>query len=199
MSGTTTQVTINAYNHSNILMSAILTLLEEYGDWSGSATQLVKLLGSNIDPRGLSVELKKLKAELETYGIFIIWKRSHGRNIIAIRSNFKACRIANNQTKHIHPTNLTSEHNDFATPVEKEPISFPFRWRYGEIRELAEEEKREVNNETKHCAICGDEGPIEYRKVSDGNPCLICTPCAEKYVRSAMNLQQQEDFKKDVM
>jgi hypothetical protein len=198
MSGTTTQVTINAYNHSNIL-SAILTFLEEYGNWSGSATQLVKLLGVNIDPRVLSVELRKLKAELENNGIFIIWKRSHGRNIIAMSINYKPPVVAHNERKHIHPTNLTSDHKDFATPVEKELISSPFRWRYGEIRELAEEERIEVNNEGKHCAICGDEGPLEYRKVSDGNPCLICKPCAEKYERSAMNLQQQEDFKKDVM
>lgn len=74
----------------------------------------------------------------------------------------------------------------------------PFRWRYGRITSLSEEEKAEVNQprgrrqQYKNCCICGcNGGTLAYRKESDGNSCLICEDCAISYVLSAIKLQQK--------
>lgn len=74
-----------------------------------------------------------------------------------------------------------------------------FEWRYGEIRELTEEEKNEINQirhkgrkqYQKPCSLCGVEGHIELRKVSEGNGSLICKSCAEQYVLSATRLMEK--------
>jgi len=78
-------------------------------------------------------------------------------------------------------------------------ISFPFEWRYGHIRKLTREEKNEANKERhqgkkhyqKPCVLCGEEGHIEFRKVSEGNSSLICESCAEQYVLSATRLMEK--------
>ena len=79
----------------------------------------------------------------------------------------------------------------------------PFRWRYGKIVELSEEEKAEVNRirhqsrrqYQKPCSVCGEEGVLEYRKTSDGNSTLLCEPCCESYIASAIKLQQKMEEK----
>jgi hypothetical protein len=190
-----TQVNLNLYNHSNIL-SAITGLIEESGTWRGQASELSKKLELEISPRILSVQLKNLKDEFENHGILIRWGRSHGRNMIAIEKSGDTHRMQQNLIKHIHPPSYTSKHDDFATPLQKETITFPFEWKYGRITELSKREKEEVNK-VKHqsrkqykkpCSLCGEEGILEYRKVSDGNSSLICKLCAEKYVRNAKRI-----------
>ena len=74
-----------------------------------------------------------------------------------------------------------------------------FTWAYGKIEELSEEEKSEVNqilrqgrkSYQKHCALCGRPGSLAYRKISDGNPALICKACAETYVMNAVKLSNE--------
>ena len=77
----------------------------------------------------------------------------------------------------------------------------PFRWRYGRITPLSEEEKAKVNqprgrrHQCKPCAICGSNGGcLTHRKVSDGNPGLICESCAIDYVQSAMKISHVHGF-----
>lgn len=195
MSAAATQLDFNSYsNHS--IFEAIVNFINENGEWQGNATELSKKLGLNINPRVLSTELKKVESELENRGILINWKRSHGRNVIALCGCGEGHKVQQNRINYIHPTNLMSEDVSFATPSEKEAISFPFEWKYGEITELSKIEKDEVNKVRhfhgktyrKSCNLCGVEGDISFRKVSDGNPCLICRECAEKYVESAIKL-----------
>lgn len=72
-------------------------------------------------------------------------------------------------------------------------IQFPFKWQYGKIVELSQHEKEEFNRPRrahhkryqKGCVLCGEQGAIEFRKMSNGNSSLICRECAEKYVHSA--------------
>jgi hypothetical protein len=195
MSGTTTTAALSAYNHvqDKPLSSLIAELLIEHGGkWEGTAHDLVVALNLNVVPRVLAVKLKKAKDDLKKVGVSIRYKRLHGYRIIQLLLPS----VSNTElTKASTLSQTTSLEGNAKT-------EFPFSWPYGSIKELSTAEKEEVNRlrhqgrkqYRKPCSLCGEEGQIEFRKVSDGNPCLICNPCAEKYVRSAMKLQQQEDF-----
>lgn len=82
------------------------------------------------------------------------------------------------------------------SPLGAQDVAFPFKWRYAKILELSEEEKLNINRprgrkqQYKLCAICGVGGNLTHRKVSDGNPCLICEECANRYVFSAIRLSR---------
>ena len=107
--------------------------------------------------------------------------------------------VSPNEVSLRHTIQTTPQDNGFASHTEKEAITFPFSWKYAEITEIAEEEKNEVNRirhqgkkrYKKPCALCGEEGHIEFRKLSDGNSSLICKRCAEKYVGSAKRIMLQ--------
>lgn len=81
----------------------------------------------------------------------------------------------------------------------------PFRWWYGKIVELSEEEKAAINRirhqsrrqYQKPCSVCGEEGVLEYRKTSDGNSTLLCEPCCKSYIASAIKLQQKMEEKNE--
>ena len=99
-------------------------------------------------------------------------------------------------TKHKHMQQDTLEHNISAKTTK---IRFPFKWKYGRIKELAEKEKAEINqvrhrgrrHYQKPCCLCGEEGVIAFRKVSDGSSSLICKECAERYVLSARAIEKR--------
>ena len=100
------------------------------------------------------------------------------------------------QTKHKHMQQDTLEHNVSATAIK---IRFPFKWKYGRIKKLTETEKAEINQirhrnrrrYQKPCCLCGEEGVIAFRKVSDGSSTLICKECAERYVLSARSIEKR--------
>jgi len=186
-----TQMVLGVYNHD--ILDRVVNLIRVNGKWQGSASELSKVLGLNINPRVLSMELKKSEDELNNHGILIVRKKIHGKHIISISMNSDTHRIAQNPLKHIYPNQSIVQHTNFATPYQKETINFPFEWNYATITALSEEEISEANRVRhqgikryqKPCSLCGEEGYIEFRKVSDGNSSLICKRCAEKYVRSA--------------
>ena len=100
------------------------------------------------------------------------------------------------QTKHKHLQQDTLQQNVSAKAIK---IRFPFKWKYGRIKELAEKEKAEINRVRhrggrryqKPCCLCGEEGVIAFRKVSDGSSSLICKECAERYVLSAKAIEKR--------
>jgi len=196
MTAAATQQQIYNPNHSNILIDAITNLIKERS-WQGTATELSNVLNLNLNPRVLSMELKKSEDELNNHGILIVRKKIHGKHIINISMNSDTHRIAQNPLKHIHPNQSIVQHHNFATPYQKETISFPFEWKYATITAISEEEKSNVNRlrnqgrkrYQKPCSLCGEEGILMYRKVSDGNSSLICESCAMKYIASAKRLQ----------
>ncbi|MEA3502651.1 MAG: hypothetical protein U9R47_07735 [Actinomycetota bacterium] len=78
-------------------------------------------------------------------------------------------------------------------------VKFPFKWKYGHIKELTDKEKAEINR-IKHrgrrqyqkpCALCGEQGNIKFRKINNGNTSLICETCANKYVLSLMRITKK--------
>jgi hypothetical protein len=177
------------------VQTAIITFVKECRLWQGTTTELSKVLSLNINSRVLSMELKKSEEELNNHGILIVRKKIHGKHIISISMNSDTHRITHSAIKHVHPNQSIVQHDNFATPYQKETISFPCEWKYATITALSEEEKNEVNRVRhqgrkqyqKPCSLCGEEGHTEFRKISDGNSSLICKPCAENYVRSAKN------------
>ena len=98
--------------------------------------------------------------------------------------------------EHKHLQQDTLEHNVSTTTIK---IRFPFKWKYGQIKELAEKEKAEINRVRhrnrrryqKPCCLCGEEGIIAFRKVSDGSSSLICKDCTERYVLSARAIEKR--------
>jgi len=90
----------------------------------------------------------------------------------------------------------TSQQKD---TLKRTRVTFPFKWDFGEIRKLSNAEKKEVNRPRyirkkpyqKLCALCGEEGCIEFRKQCNGNSSLICESCAEQYVLSATRLMEK--------
>ncbi|MCK4347013.1 MAG: hypothetical protein KAW47_00205 [Thermoplasmatales archaeon] len=195
MSSSTTQLDSSIDNNTPDILNAVIELVNEHGDRKGTAAELVKVLGLNITPRALSAQLKKLQEEFKNHGISITWDRKRDERIIIISN-----RVAVSQTEVTlrHTIQSTSQDNSFASHIEKEPITFPFSWQYGEIVELSEKEKIEVNrlrhqgrkSYQKPC-VCGEEGVLEYRKTSDGNSTLLCEPCCKLYIASAIKLQQK--------
>lgn len=84
-------------------------------------------------------------------------------------------------------------------------ITFPFTWNFGTIVALSKAEQQKLNaprgrkHQCKPCAICGSNGGcLTHRKVSDGNPGLICESCAIDYVQSAMKISHVHGFKKEM-
>lgn len=79
--------------------------------------------------------------------------------------------------------------------------TFPFTWNFGTIVALSKAEQQKLNaprgrkHQCKPCAICGSNGGcLTHRKVSDGNPGLICESCAIDYVQSAMRISHDHGF-----
>ena len=109
-------------------------------------------------------------------------------------SNLHDVKLDNNTTrKH------TVENNNALEETYGSDVKFPYKWKYGRIKELSDIEKAGFNR-IKHrgrrqyqkpCALCGEEGVIKFKKVSNGNPSFICESCAERYVLSAMRLTDQ--------
>jgi len=193
MSAATTQADLGIYNNTQDILSLVVKFIEENKKWRGTASELTKVLGLGWNPRALSLQLKNLKAQFENYGISITWDRKRDKRIIIISNNAE---VSHSEVTLRHTTSHTSQDNSFASHIQKQAIEFPWEWKYGRIEELSEREKNEFNqiqkNSRKHyrkpCSLCGEEGVIEYRKVSDGNPSLICKRCAEKYVESAKRI-----------
>ena len=191
-----TQLDLDVCNNTQDISNAVVEFMKEADDWKGNATELVKVLGLNITPRALSAQLKNLQQDFENHGISIAWDRKRDKRIIIISYNAEAFPT---EVTLRHPIQTTTQDNSFASHIEKEPITFPFSWQYGEIVELSEKEKNEVNqiryqgrkSYQKPCSVCGEEGVLEYRKISEGNPALLCKKCSENYVISAITLQQK--------
>ena len=196
MSSSTIQLDVSIYNNTQDILNAAVEFVKETGDWKGSATELVKVLGLNIIPRALSAQLKNLQQDFENHNISITWDRKRDARIIIISNNVEA---SQSEVTLRHPIQTTSRDNGFASHIQKESTAFPFSWQYGEIAELSEKEKTEVNqiryqgrkSYQKPCSVCGEEGVLEYRKISEGNPALLCKKCSENYVISAIKLQQK--------
>ena len=194
-------------NQGHDILNVVINLVEESGGaWKGQACELSKkILGvSNINPRALSVQLKKLNVELENRGIFVRHSINRGKHLIKLSNTPN---IKHNETTLRHPNKHTPKNSDFATPLQKEAISFPFEWVYGTIEELSEEEKNEINciryigrkPYQKPCSLCGEEGVLAFRKTSDCSSSLICESCAVGYARSALKLQEEHGVGRDVM
>ena len=194
MSSSITQLDPSIYNQDQDILNAVVEFVKEAGDWKGSATELVKVLGLNITPRALSAQLKNLQQDFENHSVSITWDRTRNKRVVTIANNAV---LSHNDKTLRHMEETTPGNNGFASHIEKEPITFPFSWQYGEIVELSEKEKNEVNrmryqgkkSYQKPCSVCGEEGHLQFRKTSDNNSSLICESCAEKYVSSALNLQ----------
>ena len=170
MSIETKQQDSEVHNQDHDILSAVVDLIEENsGMWKGQASKLSRVLGLNTNPRALSVELKKAKSELKNNGISLRGSIIRGKHIITITNTH---RITHSETTLRHPNKDTPKDTDFATPPEKEPITFPFSWQYGQIEALSEEEKNEVNRiqhkgkkkYQKACGVCGKEGNLEFHK-----------------------------------
>jgi superfamily II helicase len=184
---------LEGYNQNHDFLHGVVSFIEENEKFRGTATELSEVLGlSDINPRVLSLNLEKIKSELENHGIFVKHSITRGRHLVTITNTH---RVTHSETNLRYPTQHTPL-GGVAKP--EEPITFPFSWLYADIVELPEEEKNEINKVRHHgrkhyqktCAICGKEGNLQFRKTSDGNSsCLICNPCAEKYVNSAIKLQ----------
>lgn len=92
----------------------------------------------------------------------------------------------------------TNNKKNIALDRTYETISFPFKWEYAKIVELSQEEKEELNRPRRYhkkmykkpCALCGEQGVIEFKKKSNGNVSIICRECAEEYVRNAKAIQK---------
>lgn len=197
MSTETKQQDSEVHNQYHDILSAVVNLVKENKKFRGTAAELAKVLGLvDMNPRALVVQVNKLNGELENRGIFVKHSINRGRHLVTITNTHE---ITHSEETLLHPTQTIPKNSDFATPPKKEPITFPFSWLYGEIIELSEEEKNELNrtrhNGRKHyqkpCAVCGEEGILEYRKISDGNPALLCKKCSENYIISAIKLQQK--------
>ena len=84
------------------------------------------------------------------------------------------------ETANLHTvkleSNTTGKHTDENTITLEETygsvVKFPYKWKYGRIKELSNVEKAGFNR-IKHygrrqyqkpCALCGEEGVIEFRK-----------------------------------
>lgn len=85
------------------VQTAIITFVKECRLWQGTASELSKVLGLNLNPRVLSMELKKSEDVLNDHGILIVRKKIHGKHIISISMNSNTHIIAQNPLKHIHP------------------------------------------------------------------------------------------------
>jgi hypothetical protein len=193
------QLTIE-YMPGTPLSTLIIELLQnsEGYMWQGTAHSLCEVLHlpSNHSPRGLAVTLKKQGDELKKLGVTIRYKKLHGIRIVCLSM---AHSYAREPTKRTTPTPTYPLLGD--AKVE-EPVSFPFRWKYGTVTALTAEEVEEYNAKRangirrqhyKHCQQCGEGGPgiIQFRKTSDGNASLLCKECAEKYVRNAKELKKR--------
>jgi superfamily II helicase len=187
------QQNLGVYNHD--FLRSVVEYMNTHEKWNGTATDLCVYLGLGMSARAVSVELKKVDSELENLGISITWARKRNKRVITIANNAV---VSQSEVVLRHIEESTPRNNGFASHTEKEPITFPFSWQYGTVEELSEEEKKEVNmlrhqgrkQYKKPCSLCGEEGVLEYRKTSDNNSSLICKNCAEKYVLSALTLQQ---------
>ena len=185
---------VGVYNHNHDFLRGVVNYIEENEKFRGTAAELSRVLGSlDMNARVLSLKLEKIKSELENNGIFVKHSIIRGRHIITIANTHE---IPHSEETLLHPTKAPPENQGFATPPNKEPITFPFSWQYGTIEELSEEEKNEVNvlrhNGRKHyqktCSLCAKEGNLEYRKISDANSSLLCETCAKSYIVSAVKL-----------
>ena len=188
---TTKQLT---FDHTVVkpLSALIVELLQNTGGgkWQGTAYDLCVALGwKSLAPRSLAVKLKKSRDELKTHGVKVGYSKIRGRHVVKLSTTSNFTQNAMNEG---NPIEATREVSAFATPHTK---NYPFKWQYGTIEELNEEEKTEVNipltNGTRkkhfrHCQLCGEPGKIEFRKESDGNTCLLCRSCAEDYARKAL-------------
>ena len=109
-------------------------------------------------------------------------------------SNSHQIKLDNNTTRKHTEKNSSALEETYGSIVK-----FPFKWKYGRIKELSDTEKAGFNR-IKHrgrrqyqkpCALCGEEGVIEFKKVSNGNPSFICESCAKQYVLSAIRLMEK--------
>lgn len=194
MSTTAQQPDLGVYNQNHDFLRSVVNFMSEREKiFRGSATELAKVLYLDMNPRVLSLNLEKINGELENRGIFVTRSKMRGKHIIKLSNTPN---ITHRETSLRHPTKHTPQDTDFATPPEKEPITFPFEWQYGTIGELRKSEKNEVNRirhigrkeYKKPCSVCGEEGVLEYRKISDANSALLCETCAKSYVVSAVKL-----------
>ena len=202
MSGTTTQAELSTYNRSKDkpLSSLIAELLQKRGGrWQGTASDLRSALHVNLTPRTLSQKLNQLQSGLEKYGIVVTRIRRSDRRLLVLSY---ARTQHSNETTLRHAIHTASQDNDAdldrTSDVHlEEPITFPFKWDYGTITELSKSEKEEMNqlqhqggkHYQKPCSLCGEEGHIEFCKTSQGCARVyLCRPCAEDYVRKALQL-----------
>jgi hypothetical protein len=177
------------------LSELIAELVQEHGGrWEGTATQLAEVLPANLTPRALSQQLNQLQHELEKYGIVVTRTRRGDRRLLVLSYTHIPHTI---ETTLRHPIQPTSRYSDANC---EEQIRFPFSWPYGTITALSDAEKEEVNRERrsgqkryyKFCSLCGGNGgKLAFRKVSDGNACLLCRECAERYVKNALKREAQ--------
>lgn len=193
----TTQAAHSLYNHihNKPLPELISDLLHERGGkWKGTAQQLVEALHLKLAPRSLSTKLNKLKTELEKVNIDVTHKKIGGKKVLVLSFAGNHTAIA---TKTTIPTQSIKEEG---VANYEGKITFPFIWQYGVITELSREEKERINrlmqigrkSYHKICALCGGNGGnIKFRKESDGNSCLICRECAEKYCASALRVEEK--------
>jgi hypothetical protein len=109
------------------------------GKWQGTTSELCEALHLNLAPRSLAAKLKKCKDELQTAGVYVKYKKLHGRHLINLST---AVDFTQNVTKGVTPIDSTIVKSEFATPTT---INYPFSWRYATVKELSEEEKVELN------------------------------------------------------
>jgi hypothetical protein len=186
------QTALTTYAHlpEKTLPELIAELLPEHGGrWEGTATQLAEVLPVSLTPRALSQQLNQLQHELANAGIHVTRKKVRGRHIIMLAYTADNTQELSSLV-HPHPTITETWCSKYEAA-----ITFPFSWPYGTITALSDAEKEEVNHERrsgqkqyyKPCSLCGGNGgKLAYRKVSDGNACLLCRECAERYVENAL-------------
>ena len=72
--------------------------------------------------------------------------------------------------------------------------NYSFGWAAGVISRISRfgEYWDEINTNHKHCAVCGEEKPLNFERLSGGRKSFICDECAERYVGQASKLIQTE-------
>lgn len=68
---------------------------------------------------------------------------------------------------------------------------FPYAWRGGVITSISNDQRMDVAQRHKRCAICGDEKPLTHEKLSGGQKSYICEHCAIDYVLKAESVKDR--------
>jgi len=197
MTVASTQIALSTYLPilQKSLPELVAELLPEHGGkWEGTATQLAEVLPVSLTPRALSQQLNQLQHELANAGIHVTRKKVRGRHIIMLSYTADNTQELSSLV-HPHPIIMEA-----GCSKSEAAITFPFSWPYGTITELSDAENAEVNRERrsgqkryyKPCSLCdGNGGKLAYRKVSDGNACLLCRECADRYAKNALKREMR--------